>query len=123
MLGLLTIAGCANFGPTKYLAQDMGQPAPGKHEVSIERDTHFGYNSVPFVVFVDGKEAGQVLGGEVINLYVPDGRRTIGISASPNRKKPDMNLAVDVSATSKPVIHASMCAYGYCGAKIELVSK
>lgn len=119
----LLVSGCANFGPTKYLAPGMEEPATGKHEVSVERDTHFGYNSVPFVVFVDGKEAAQVLGGEVINLYVPDGRRIIGISAAPNKKKPDMSLAVDVSATSKPVIHASMCAIGYCGAKIELVSQ
>lgn len=123
MLGLLTVAGCANFGPTKYLAPSMGESGAGKHEVSVERDTHFGYNSVPFVVFVDGKEVAQVLGGEVINLYVPDGRRIIGISAAPNKKKPDMSVAVDVSATSKPVIHASMCAIGYCGAKIELVSQ
>lgn len=119
----LLISGCAHFGPTKYLAQGVSEAGVGKHEVSIERDTHFGYNNVPFVIYVDGKEAAQVLGGEVINLYLPDGRRIIGVAAAPNRKKPDMSLAVDVSATSRPVIHASMCAIGYCGAKIELVSK
>lgn len=113
----LLLSGCANFGPTKYLAPDMGESAAGKHEVSVERDTNFGKNSIPAIIVVDGQAAAQVLGGEVITLHLADGRHAIGIQRM-HEDKPDMAVIVDVGPDNKPVLKASLCAMGYCGFKL-----
>lgn len=113
----LLVSGCANFGPTKYLAPGMGEPATGKHEVSIERDTNFGKNSIPAIIVIDGSPAAQVLGGDVITLHLTDGRHTIGIQRM-HEDKPDMAVIVDVGPDNRPVLKASLCAMGYCGFKL-----
>lgn len=117
-----SLAGCASFGPTRCLTADACAAGSGKHLVSIERDTHFGYNSVPMRIYVDGKPTAEVLGGETISLYLKDGRHIVGIDSGPSRDKPDMTLAVDVGVNDQPILRASLCAMGYCGAKLERVA-
>jgi hypothetical protein len=121
LLFALALTSCASFGPTKCLTANACSPGPGKHAISIERDTHFGYNKLPMRIYVDGAPIAEVLGGETINLYVADGRHIVGIDSGPAKEKPDMTLAVDVNAANQPILRASLCAIGYCGAKLERV--
>lgn len=122
ILAVLALTGCASFGPTRCLATIDCSAGPGKHDLSIERDTHFGYDRVPMRVYVDGQPTAEVLGGETITLYLRDGRHIVGIDSGPNKRKPDMTLAVDVGPNEQPILRASLCAIGYCGAKLERVA-
>lgn len=116
------LAGCASVSP-KYLDSGVSSAALGSHAVSVERGKHFGIDSVPLIIFVDGEKAAHIGGGQTITLYIKDGRHIIGVAPKAAADHgPNSSIAVDVSAQSQPILQTNVAAWGWAGWKIERVN-
>src|SRR5690348_7109578 len=125
LLGMLALAGC---GPVKPVVTElsMATPAAGHYAVTVERGRWVGLNSTPIGIYVDRKLVAVLGGGQVVTIYVEEGRHSVGVG--PDRWPPDFlvpndELAVDVSSTSRPILRTNVSAMGYGGWKIERVSQ
>jgi hypothetical protein len=117
----LALSGC---GPVKPVVTDpaMAVVAAGRYPVTVERGRWAGLNSTPIGVYVDRKLVATVGGGQVVTMYVAEGRHSIGVGpykGSTERAVPMDELAVDVSAASQPILHTNVSAAGWGGWKIE----
>jgi hypothetical protein len=121
VLVFVGVAGCA-VAPARYLNASLSDKAPGTSAVSIERHKKFGYDALPVIIYVDGKSAAQIHGGQVVTLYIKDGRHSIGVSAG-QYAAPEREIAIDVSPENKPILRAHSVALGYGGWGIDLVTR
>lgn len=122
LLAAALLAGCASV-PATYLDPSMARATAETHVVTIECHSPFP-GGAPLVVWVDGVAVAHVPGGQSINLYLADGRHIVGVGM-PSRtgdKAPERTIAIDVSATSSPILRASVVAGGYGGWKIKQVN-
>lgn len=121
LLVLLFLAGCTAM-PARHIDQAWAKPADGLHVVTVERPSRWP-GGAPLIIWVDGKQVAALPGGQAINLYLPEGRHIIGVGmpARSGSEAPERTAAVDVSATSHPLLRAGIVALGYGGWEIEVV--
>ncbi|MBB3226822.1 hypothetical protein FHW69_001423 [Luteibacter sp. Sphag1AF] len=121
----MLVTACAPVRPS-IKDQAMLSPAAGRYPVTVERGTWVGVDSLPLGVYVDRKLVATVGGGQMVTMYIEEGRHSIGVGPDdgvPEALVPDNELAIDVSSTSKPILHASVASMGYGGWKLERVAQ
>lgn len=123
-LAMVALVGCA-IAPARYIDPKVSAQLPGTHVVSVERGKQLGASSSPLTIFIDGSPVAEVFGGQVINLYLKDGRHSIGVGmfGRTGKRAPEREITIDVSETSKPILRAGTVALGYGGWGIEPVSR
>lgn len=125
VLGLMALSGCGPVKPV-VIEASMATAGVGRYPVTVERGRWVGLNSTPIGVYVDRKLVAVVGGGQVVTMYVDEGRHSVGVGPDrgpPNVLVPNDEVAVDVSATSRPILRTNVSAMGYGGWKIERVSQ
>lgn len=125
LVGLLGVAACSPVRPM-VTEPSMAVASAGRFPVTVERGRWAGLNSTPIGVYIDRKLVAVVGGGQVVTMYVNEGRHSVGVG--PDRGPPDVlvpndELAVDVSSESRPILRTNVSAMGYGGWKIERVSQ
>jgi hypothetical protein len=65
-------------------------------------------------VYADGKRIATIGNGEVLTVYLPKGRRIIGVGKA-NQDRPDAEVGVDVSEGTQTFVHLTLSAWGWGG--------
>lgn len=122
MIATIATAGCV-IAPAKYMNTNVATALPGTHAVSVERGKWFGAAHAAMWIYVDDVHVANLYGGEAINLHLKDGRHLIGVAVkSHGENRPEREIAVDVSASSQPILRAGPVAAGYGGWGIARVN-
>lgn len=86
---------------------------PGQAVVTVERSFNKPcYNSIPVTVFVDGKPMGQIGGGQVMSVRVPEGTHEVGIAMHPTNTSP-RSVTVVASPQHPAMLRANLASSGY----------
>ena len=121
----IALSGCAPIRPI-VIDPEMISESTGRYPVTVERGRWVGLDTTPVGIYVDRKLVATVGGGQVVTMYVAEGRHSVGVGPAkgkPQVLEPMDEVAVDVSETSRPILHTNVSALGYNGWKIERVSK
>lgn len=100
----------------EVLDQSLLEPAADRGSVTIKRDS-WPLHAYRLGIYVDGKRIGTIGDGEVLRVFLPEGRRLIGISRG-GEPRPTSEIGLEVGA--KPVFaHLKLSAWGWGGWDIE----
>ena len=101
---------------SEVVDQSLLRPAPDRGSVTIKRDS-WPLHGYRLGLYVDGKRIGTIGDGEVFQVFLPEGRRLIGVSRSAE-SLPTSELGLEVG--TKPVfVHLKLSAWGWGGWDIE----
>jgi hypothetical protein len=119
---LLLCSGCASVpdpatapraGAEAITDAAVAQSHSGAGAVTFKRDS-WPMHAYRLPIYADGKRIATIGNGEVLTVYLPVGRRLVGVGKA-NQDHPDAEVAADVSEAKESFVHLTLSAWGWGG--------
>jgi hypothetical protein len=119
---LFFVTGCASVpdiqtapkvAADSILDATLTSPHDGAGEVTIKRDS-WPLHAYKLGVYSDGTRIAEIGNGEVLTVYLPLGRRLIGVGQS-SAGKPESEIPVEVQQSKESFVHLTLSAWGWGG--------
>lgn len=111
------VAGCATITPD-YLDHSLSKPSTGTHPVTVAISNVMLPDHDRPRIFVDGKAAATLGGGQAITMYLPAGQHRIGIgphAGGSDNASSDASIDIAVSKLSPHIVRAQFMENGHNG--------